>query len=131
MRGTAGTRCGREAARSSARLSMLRAKAVTVPAAMPKYSIRRAKGCASGRKKNSTSPSRAMPSLSSDSTVARWLPWVWSTPLGGPVALAGAKGADAAPLANAVEAGAELGSRLHLCTLLRVLDAHHRGLGVG
>jgi hypothetical protein len=45
----------------------------------------RAKECASGRKKKSTSPSRTMPSCSSASTDARWFPCVWSTPFGGPV----------------------------------------------
>src|SRR5213083_2880738 len=92
MRGTAGTRCGREAARSSAGLSMLRAKAVTVAAALDERRQR--------------------------------LP-------GARVALDRDHGADADRLAHAIELEAALGHLLDLRPLLRVLDEHHRGLGVG
>jgi len=64
---------------------MLSANAVVRPRCTPMNDSSRAKECASGRKSRWVSPSWIPDILAADPSVPRWLPWVWTTPLGGPV----------------------------------------------
>ena len=64
---------------------MFSAKAVTSPRCTPRNDSRRAKECARGRNSRWVAPSSMVSIPAADSSVAMWLPWVCTTPFGGPV----------------------------------------------